>query len=497
MEENQEKHQDTTIIKLNKVLLKSEREELNRKRKTKAFFVLSFLVVFAIGVVVGFGFNNKKIANINSNTQDEIIEALNSYWLYGDHYKDLSTVLKDKALKGMTTFTDDPYTTYFSKEEALEFNQNVSMNVTGIGVGLNEDVNKDVFITKVYDKSPAKKAGLIAGDIFYAVNDQKVAGIGIEALKNLVIGSENTTVEIKVKRNEAIKSFSIKREKIDFSAFGEKRGNYYYLNINSFGEETDLRVSEYLNDMKNEGLSNLIIDLRDNGGGYLTAVTKILGLFLDQDATCLIEEYKDGSQKVDKVQGSKMDHIKKIVLLQNQSSASASEVFIMALREQFPNLTTVGTTTYGKGVIQGQYELSDGSVLKLTTSKWLSSKGVWINGKGINPDHQVNRPLFFDFEFKAMNDNESLELGDSDNRVGSIRLGLEFLGYHTEAYGTYFDESLVQAIKNYEGDNNLKTTGIISRKLQQNIVTSANRLYNNDYQNHDPQMKEAIKLINE
>lgn len=486
------------VYELEKKLLPSEKQALRKKRTNLSILVFVLIITFTFGYLIGTIFSSKTIINNieNNDTINEISDLMNNYWLYSDNYENLNQEILTKSLKASVNFEFDPYTEYLTRQEVEEFTNHINMNFTGIGVLLDEEANKDVYIAEVFKNSPAEKVGIMAGDLIVSIDGINVLNQGTAKVRSLALGAENTKVKIDVKRLGQILSFEVIRKTIDVSIEGELKDDYYYLKVATFGENTVEQVKNHLLKMKEANVSKLIIDLRNNGGGYLTAVTGLLGLFLEDGAIALQEEFNDGSKEIIKVTEKKLDFIDKVVILQNNNSASSSEVFIMGMKEQFKNTITVGTTTYGKGVVQSQLPLSDGSTLKITISKWLSSQGVWIDKKGILADVEVHNNSFMEKPYKSLKDNETLKLGDVDEIIAQTKNALAFLGYDLNMTA-YYDEALQDAIIDFQTKNHLTVNGIIDIEMQRVLVNAVSRLFRANQDLYDLQLKEAIKLINE
>ena len=310
-------------------------------------------------------------------------------WFFADQVENINTQLTDQALKGITTNEIDKHTEYMTADEMKKFTDSINRNYVGIGVQFLQ-ANGINIIERVFRNSPADKAGVKAGDIMNKVNGESLAGKTTEEIKNLVQGDSGTEVTIEFIRQEQPIEITITRAAVSATAFGEiLSDNTGYLQIYQFGENTTNEVKAYLDDFKNANVSNIVIDLRDNGGGYLTALQGIASYFLPKDTLAMKQVYADGTVEEIRTTDGMYDNIKKIAILVNKNTASASEVLTMALKEQHKDVTVLGVTTYGKGTVQVSRVFKDGSALKYTTSKWTSPNDVWVNGVGITPDVEV------------------------------------------------------------------------------------------------------------
>ena len=381
------------VYKLEKRELASERKERKERNLKRLLFSAVCLLCLWIGFSLGYLFDRQANNTPQAVTADQKMESIKGYmgslWLYANDYEDLDATLSDKAFYGMTDFDYDPYTTYMSAEELDEFSSGINLNVVGIGISYAKYAGVPT-VLRVFKDAPADKAGMKEGDQLIKVDGIDVVDKTTDEIREMVLGEEGTIVTITIRREGEEMDLNITRGEVDVTVYAETVGDVVVLSIYSFGDHSYDEVKHYLDEYRD--YEKLIIDLRDNGGGYQTAVEDIASLFLKEGSVVMRLVYGDGSENVSKTSGKTYyDNFKKIIILTNGNTASASEVLVMALREQHPNAVVMGTTTYGKGVVQTTVPMRDGSALKVTTSKWLSSRGVWINGKGIEPDIEVRQ----------------------------------------------------------------------------------------------------------
>lgn len=489
-----------------KVVLTMERhlweDEVRAKKKYTSMkarllilcFVLSLTALFS-GYLIGNHYTKKVVPTSRSNKLAEIESVFRNSWFFGNEHEELDYELLEKAASGMSTFQEDPYTVYMSPQRQNDFISGINMNFVGLGVSIREDLNLDTYITKVYKNTPAEKNGLQAGDVFIEIDGKDVRGIGVAALQELVLGEIGTSVEVKVLRGNVELTFNIIRDAFNSSVFGENKEDFYYLTLNSFGESTYSDARVYLDEMKDLELTKLVLDLRNNTGGYLTAVSDIAGLFLDKSCIVLREIDKNGKETIQRVTGDKYDFIDKIVILQNENTASASEVLTLALREQFKDTTVVGINSYGKGLMQRTFNLSDGSYLKLTTNEWRSSNNVSINKVGVEPDVRVEEKLAVAQGYFIGNDTYKYD--DNNLLIASYQIALEYLGYDVSRVDGYFDKSFVSALKEFQEDNNISVTGELNEETERQIASCVRLNYQDDKEHFDVQYIKAVELINE
>ena len=301
--------------------------------------------------------------------------------------------LVDAGIKGMFSYLGDPYTTYLDKDQTDNLTDSLKGTQHGIGVLINlSDEEKKIIISKVYDNTPAKEAGLVSGDEIVKVNDKLVSES--ENLKDITaLIKSSDEVRLVIQRDGVDKEYTLKtadfynpsvEENIIEGANGDKIG---YLQISKFNETAYEQFNQKLNKIEATGINSLIIDLRGNTGGFLSAATKISELFLKKGEVI----YSLNEQSGTKVTYDETEESRnyKVFVLVNESSASASEILAAALQDNYGALL-VGTTTYGKGKVQKTNKMNDGTMYKYTSAKWLTPKGECIDGVGLKPDIEIS-----------------------------------------------------------------------------------------------------------
>ena len=302
--------------------------------------------------------------------------------------------LIEGAIKGYVDGLGDPYTTYYTKEEMDEIMEETNGNFVGIGIYMTQNKEKNlVEVIKPIENSPAEKAGIISGDFITKINGKEVSGDKLEEASNKIRGEEGTKVTLEILRRGETKTFELTRQKVSISHITAKKieKNIGYILISEFEGGCAKEFKEKYNELKNQGIKKLIIDLRFNGGGIVDETIDILEMIVPKDSTLLITEDKNGKEEITKSRKSPIIDMP-IVVLTNEYSASASEILVGALRDN-GKAKSVGTTTYGKGVIQELARLSDGSGLKITTNEYFTPNHNVINKVGIKPDYEVDIPL--------------------------------------------------------------------------------------------------------
>ena len=358
--------------------------------------ILLLIISCVFGVVMGCILTYSKSFDMVNVTKDEA-ELLAAYEKIRDnYYEDLSEDnLVGSAIDGMINSLEDPYSYYLNESDTSSFNQRLNGTYIGIGVTILHDDNNENQVVEIVDGSPAKKAGLKVGDIFLSIDGNNVRNLSLPEVSSFMRGSvgdkhsfvllrDGNEVKVNVVLGEVILS-SVSSKIIE----GNNK-NVVYINISTFAANTYTQFNKNLKSLEKEKIDSLIVDVRGNPGGHLSQVQDILSLFFDKKTVLYRIENKG---KVEKVYATTKDKRKyDVVVLIDSESASASEILASCFKENYKNATIIGTTSYGKGTVQKTYELSNGSSLKYTAEKWLTSKGKWINGIGVEPDIKVELP---------------------------------------------------------------------------------------------------------
>lgn len=368
--------------------------------------IIAILFGFLIGNVVSF----TKKETTSSSVPSELKEFVDTYNDIVNNYYDKvnKEELIDAGIKGMINYLDDPYATYFDGTSSTNFNQTLEGNYEGIGIEVTLDNNK-VKITKVFADTPAKKAGLKVGDYITKVNGESVDGKSLSDVVSLIKNAKNKEVEITITRNEQEKTMKVTRTTVDMpytssKVYEENGKKIGYLKIEMFSNNITKQVKKELTSLKKKNIDKLVIDVRDNPGGYLTQVTEILSLFMTKKDVIYQLQTKNNKEKVYGT-SSKATYNYPVVVLINENSASASEILASAFKETY-NAEIVGVNSYGKGTVQKTGDLNNGDTIKYTVQKWLTPKGNWINEKGVTPTKEVKLELSENETLTEDNDNQ-------------------------------------------------------------------------------------------
>lgn len=482
-------------IPLKKVPLKSEREEMKLQRKIKIITFLVCLITLAIGIYMGLMITNflfpERTGYVNP-TEQEIVQILENKWLYKDDYEALEKELLNKSLIGMTSFENDPYTIYMEPTEMETFSSEINMNYVGVGIQYTK-INDSFLIRKVFKDSPAEKAGIQTGDLIISVADKDITNMTAQEVKDLVIGEPGSTVKITISRYGQKLDFEVERGNISHSSFLMKQDDVLYLELSSFGDNTADEIMTYMEDFPDE--KKIIIDLRDNTGGYQSSVEKVAGLFIGNDKVLLRQKDVNGKERVDKTIATKTYDFDKIVIIVNENTASAAEVLAICLKEQHPNVTLVGTTTYGKGVIQQNLRLKNGGYLKITTDNWYSPNGVSIDKTGITPDIEVRQDAIHYTPYKSMKEEESCGYDSVSEFTKIAQIGLKFVGYDVLREDGYMDKAFLEVLHQFESDINVEQSDTLTPEIYERIIAEVGRVSSLD-RTKDNQYVSALLEIN-
>lgn len=369
----------------------------------KKYIKLAILAVVSmiIGSVITVAIKDFDVAKVNTNKTevsysktkkgfDSLYETYDT--IMSEYYKDVdSDKLIEGAINGMLESLDDEHTMYFDKKSKEEFDSELSGNYYGIGAQIQLTSDETIKITKVFDNSPAKKAGLKEEDVFVSVDGTSVKGKSATEVANMLKSDSVKTSTIVVKRNDKELTFKVTKENITlFSVSSEMLDNngknVGYLSVSIFGQKTYSQFNDALTKLEKQDMDSLIIDLRGNTGGYLSTVTNMLEEFIDKGNVIYQIQSSSGVKQYKTVKASEKKY--KIVVLIDGGSASASEIMSAAMKEVY-GATLVGQTTYGKGTVQTTKNLSNGSMIKYTIEKWLTPSGKNIDKEGIKPDYEV------------------------------------------------------------------------------------------------------------
>ena len=368
-----------------------------RIKRNKNLFKISelfSLIIITMIVSLTLGYFLGQRMNGTTKLSDEMKKFINDYnEIKENYYEDINDkeILK-KALESVVNSLGDPYSTVIDNSLSNSINTELKGQYSGFGIQIANTKDNRILIVSIIDDSPALEAGLKAGDIILKMDGESVEGKTTDEFTKLVKGSNKQTIILTLLRDNKEIDIAVTRKIVTlksvsskiFEQDGKKVG-YIYISI--FAANTDSQFKKELIDLEKKGINSLIIDVRDNTGGHLTSVENIISMFLDKKHVIYQIESKG---KTTKTYSKNNDSKKyKVVMLVNENSASASEMLTAAMKEEYGS-EVVGMKTFGKGTVQEVGNTSNTNLnYKITTKKWLTPKGNWINKKGIEPTIKV------------------------------------------------------------------------------------------------------------
>ena len=341
-------------------------------------------------ISTGDGYEGVSVNLVDNSVRSKVNDLSSLIKAY--YYEDVDEqTLTEGMYKGLFASLGDPYSAYYTEEEYEEMLISANAQYNGIGTVLQQDPDTmQVEIVKVYDSTPAQEAGLKAGDEVVSVEEIDARSMELSELVTHIRGKENSKVSLVITREGEFekRSFKVRRAKVDVPTVEGMMlvDDIGLVVINEFGKATAASFIETMEKLQSEGMEKVIIDLRDNPGGMLTSVTAVLDYILPEGLIVYMED-KYGNRQEERSDAQQYLDMPLAVLI-NGNSASCSEVFAGAVRDYDYGIL-IGTTTFGKGVVQTVRPLSDNSAIKLTTAKYFTPKGENIHGKGIAPDIEV------------------------------------------------------------------------------------------------------------
>lgn len=368
-------------------------------KNSKGFNLISVIVIICVtsvisaittGVIIS---NNYGLSYKSVNEDEKLNEFLKAYSNIVDNYYENVDKEKmlDAAINGMLNYLGDNYTTYLNSDQSKELEKRLAGSYEGIGISLQGQQ-----VASVVENGPAARSGILVGDKVSKVNGTDVSSLNSGAISALITTSKKKSVTLLIERNGESLEFNVNIESIPLSSVEEKllENNIGYIKMDIFSKNLAEQVKTSLNNLKNQGMNRLIIDLRDNTGGYLDSAEKTASLLLEKGK--LIYSLQDKNKKEEYYDETDECENIPIVILINNNTASAAEILAAALKDSYSNTTIVGEKSFGKGKVQQTYDLSDGSKAKYTSAKWLRPNGDCIDTIGISPDVEASLSYEYD-----------------------------------------------------------------------------------------------------
>lgn len=382
----------------------------------------------------------------------------------------------------------DEHSVFYKSGEFEQFISQLEGAVGGIGITFNES-NGNLLVGSVYENSPAAKAGILTGDILYSADGNNLLGVSIEVAQKYIRGQVGSPVTVGVLREgvDDVLYFTLTREEI-----GEKQSVAYkivsapdeqneqnsakvmYIKIYGFMDNTSDQFDAAVKEADSQNINNIIIDVRDNGGGYITQAVKVANYFVPNGNIIVTEDHKvdlfDITYKSNNERTQKND----VVVLVNEYSASASEILAAAIKENEVGVL-IGTKTYGKGTVQSSVSLKDGEAMKYTAAYYLTPSGENIDKIGITPDAVVeNGSVPFDYSgYEDFDYSRIYNPGDSDANISKAKKILNVWGrYNGNINDPYFDSELESAVAQFQNNQELFPYGVLDLTTQRELYNA-------------------------
>lgn len=414
-----------------------------------------------------------------------------------------SEKLVEGALRGMAKAIDDPYSTYYSKQEAALHKQTLASERIGIGIELSESEGKFIVIAPVKE-SPAEKAGIRPLDEIIQINDTRLEGKSLADVMQLMQGKEGEEIALVVFRPSierhvkiSVKRARMKNDTVQSEVIKVEDTAIGYITVSLFGEETGTEWQRELNKLFAEDVEALIIDVRNNPGGYLHSVAQMISTFERQEKIFAYMQRSDGKTEALKTKYVEefspfIDKLKTIpiTIVQNEGSASASEVFAGALQD-WKRATIIGVTSFGKGTVQQSWELKNGGEVKLSTNKWLTPTKRWIHHKGIEPDIEVKQHPLYGIETKLLKGR--FETGEYSEEVAYSQNVLAELGYPIVRKDGFFDMDTAEAVSEFRKRYDLQDGQHMDEQFFAKLIEQLQAY--KDAQVNDMQLQMAISYV--
>ncbi|MFF5996779.1 S41 family peptidase [Lysinibacillus sp. KU-BSD001] len=472
---------------------------MRRIRKSRLFFFLAFIVLAA----VIYTFVRQQVVTVEGASDLDVVEELYTLIEEQSVYDLDSGTIVEGALRGMASAIKDPYSSYYSKEEAAIQKASLAGEKVGIGVEIAEKNGKFIVISPV-KSSPAEKAGIRPYDEIVQINDVRLDGKTIGEVIKLMQGKAGEEVTLVLYRPSierhikvAVERAKMENDTVDAKVVTVENVPIGYVTISLFAENTLEQWLQEVSKLIEQDVQALIVDVRDNPGGYLHSVAGIISTIGEEGK--VFAYMQDGKGKLEPLKTVKLDEIEglkkeirklPIVILQNEGSASASEVFSAAM-QSWGKGTLVGGKSFGKGTVQETWDLANGGSVKLSTNKWLTPKETWINGKGIKPDVEVDQHPLYMIEFIPV--RGSFEVGDFSEEVAYAQKVLHAFGFQIVRQDGYFDETTREAVvafrEKYDLHDGDKLDELFFEKMQEQVA-----LYKSKAEN-DLQLQMAVSYV--
>lgn len=467
------------------------------KKSQKLLIILLCVACFGAGVSVSVILNKTTAADGKEKEKfNTIYSILNSDWYYSNKIKNLDSKLMEQAIDGMTTLDKDAHTNYFDLEQAKAFSSSLEGSNVGLGISFYLNEKNHFVVSNVYVNSTADKKGLKPNDEIVSLDDLECSKNDSDTIIKYIKAHEGKSVKIKYLREGKEYTTNLIPGVFDTTVICNIYDGYGEIILSSFSENSGKDFSKAMTRLQESGIKKLVLDLRNNGGGYLNAALEISSSLIPEKSVVFKEQDKSGKftkqMTKDEFNQVKMD---KIVVLQNENTASASEVLIGALKDNLgKKVTTVGTTSYGKGTEQVTVPFSDGTSFKYTVAQWYTPNGTSINKKGFKPDIEVELPEAKTTSYYKFNKKDVIKKDSVDTNAKPLQIYLKYLGYSVDRTDSYFSNTSSEGLANFQQENGLDATGDCNKKTWDLLVEKV-LLKMNETPSDDTQRQSAIEEV--
>lgn len=490
----------TVIYKLERHKWPDEIAAEKRARRKKLAVICSCLLFFIAGFCLSRA-TQTQVGGSEKSKQMEKFETvyslMNEKWYFGKDVEDLSTVLLENAIGALAENELDPHTSYMDLEDAASFSSSLEGTFIGVGLQFYQNWNDEYIVLDVFENSPAQKAGIQREDQLVSIDGKQCQEMAQEDIKELLSKEEGKEVELVIRRAGKNITLKVVPSVVDNSVIAYIEDDYGYIALSSFAENSAADMESALQRIDDAQKDKLILDLRDNGGGYLSAAMDIAKYFLPKGSVVFQSEDRNGTRSEYRLEDDYTPFsFDQIVILMNEDTASASEALISALDENLGDtVVLVGTKTYGKGTMQTSIPFSDGTSLKYTNAQWFSSKGTTINGVGIQPDVEVHLDEARTTSMLIYQNDYQVKEDEVAAVAKPVQIYLRYLGYDVDRDDEYFSVQSAQALRQFESDHGLEVDGVIDNETAQALANAVGIYWNENRDTLDTQLIKAEDII--
>ncbi len=448
-------------------------------KKFKKILIIAIVVVtifaFSFGFYVSYSIKDNEDSDYSSKL-DTIYEILKDEWYYGKEDENIEKTLIDRAIYGMLDTDKDPHTRYLTSLGSL------ASSYEGLGISVSE--YKEYFVIKEVSSKVNIDSGFKIGDILKSIDGVDLANKSSEDIKSLIENKNQVAVVVERDGSEVnltgyVTTYTPVTVFKDFSYSNELA----YIQITEFARDTSLFLDEYLKEAKEKGYNKLILDLRDNPGGYISSVVECADLFLEKDKSVITTKDKEDNSYTYKTSSNDKYQFSKIIILINNNSASGAEALSAALNEQLGDIVDlVGVTTYGKGSAQKMIYFTDGTYFNYTYALWFTPNNNSINKVGVTPEVAYTGTGIHLLSFSKT----TLKKNDYGANVANLQNILKELGYYNGEVHSFYSEEVETAVKAFQHDQGISETGELDALTIRYILA----LY------HDSQVLDYLNEVN-